>query len=440
MLTALTFCMGTVAVRKGGRIGCVLLSCTTFLIMAVYYVLKAVRESLILTQGGAEVKSCSAIAQVAVLLLILPVYDRLASRTSRLKLINGSIALFAMNLLVFAILDRVGARIGIIFFIWLGVFSVTLVTQVAAFANDLYNEELGKRILPVLGAAAAFGVLAGSQASARIQARWSTSAILSGGAVLLSICMALTRATDRYASAQSPAQREIAGQPVGGPGAFRIVLTKRYFALIAMLVVLINMGNATGEYMLSRMAVERANMASVAYGGAPAVKREWIGAFYGSYFAWAGVAGLLLQLLVVPRLLPRLGAARSLAIEAGVSAIGYSCMTLMPGLPVAQAVKVAENSLDYTLGRTSLNALFLRTSRPAKYKAKTVIDTLCFRGGDLLQGLLVMGGTKLAFGIREFAAVNVVLALASAYLAYTIHVESSRHQAPAPTALHPCEV
>jgi AAA family ATP:ADP antiporter len=247
-------------------------------------------------------------------------------------------------------------------------------------------------------------------------------------AAVLLTCTVLTRAADSYERAQSPAQAEIAAQPISGDGAFRMVLTKRSLLQIAILIVLINMGNSTGEFMLSKMAVQHADIA--AHGSSAAVKRQLIGAFYGSYFAWGSLVGLILQAVFVPRVLRGLGATRSLLVGPGVSALGYSLVALTPALPLAEAVKIAENSMDYSLGRTALNALFLRTSRAAKYKAKAVIDTFFYRSGDLLQSLLVMGGTRLALEVREFAVINILLALASAGLVLAIHREHVQSIAP----------
>ena len=75
-----------------------------------------------------------------------------------------------------------------------------------------------------------------------------------------------------------------------------------------------------------------------------------------------------------------------------------------------------------------MNALFLNTSRAAKYKAKMVIDTIFYRGDDLLQGLLVLGGTNLAFTVRQYALINVILAVVSALLVFAIDREGQSVQ------------
>src|SRR5262245_58088323 len=51
-----------------------------FMLLVAYYVLKTVREPLILATGGAELKSYAAGAQAAVLLAYVPLYGALAAR------------------------------------------------------------------------------------------------------------------------------------------------------------------------------------------------------------------------------------------------------------------------------------------------------------------------------------------------------------------------
>src|SRR5512137_2273069 len=75
-------------VRAGEGAGVLLLGLNVFLLLVSYYLLKTVREPLILTQGGAEVKTYSAAGQALLLLAIVPAYGAFASRVSRIRLIT----------------------------------------------------------------------------------------------------------------------------------------------------------------------------------------------------------------------------------------------------------------------------------------------------------------------------------------------------------------
>jgi AAA family ATP:ADP antiporter len=86
-------------------------------------------------------------------------------------------------------------------------------------------------------------------------------------------------------------------------------------------------------------------------------------------------------------------------------------ITFLPIFAVVRIAKILENSTDYSIQQTTRHALFLPTSREAKYNAKQAIESFFWRAGDLLQAGVVFVGASLAFTVSQFAAVNVVLVL-----------------------------
>jgi len=117
--------------------------------------------------------------------------------------------------------------------------------------------------------------------------------------------------------------------------------------------------------------------------------------------------GFLLQMFVVSRVFKFLGVGRTLFIHPIVAMVGYAGMLLAPSFAFIRAVKIADNSLDYSLGNTTKQALWLPTSREAKYKAKQAVDSFCQRAGDVLQAGIVYTGELTGLGITSFAAINV---------------------------------
>ena len=88
---------------------------------------------------------------------------------------------------------------------------------------------------------------------------------------------------------------------------------------------------------------------------------------------------------------------------------GYLMMLGNPSFQAIRLLKVADNSLDYSLGNTTKQALWLPTSRQAKYKAKQAVDSFCVRAGDVLSAALVFVGEVASFTVPVFAGINVVL-------------------------------
>jgi AAA family ATP:ADP antiporter len=86
-------------------------------------------------------------------------------------------------------------------------------------------------------------------------------------------------------------------------------------------------------------------------------------------------------------------------------------LAFAPVLSFIRLAKIGENSTDYSIQNTVRHALFLNTSRAAKYKAQSAIESFFWRTGDALSALLVFIGTKLAFDIPKFAAANIIFVL-----------------------------
>ena len=112
--------------------------------------------------GGAEVKAYSSAAQAIILLGVVPLYGWIATHLNRNRLLRWTTLFFASNLLIFYFVGQAGARIGVVYYIWVGIFNVFTVAQLWAFATDLFSLEQGKRLFPLLGAGASAGAVAGA--------------------------------------------------------------------------------------------------------------------------------------------------------------------------------------------------------------------------------------------------------------------------------------
>lgn len=78
---------------------------------------------------------------------------------------------------------------------------------------------------------------------------------------------------------------------------------------------------------------------------------------------------------------------------------------------------------------TVRHALWLPTTREAKYKAKAAVDTFCQRGGDVLQAGIVYVGTSVGAGIAGFSWLNVIFTLVWLFVASRIFLEHRRRTA-----------
>jgi len=388
-------------VRRGEAASALLMALTMFLTLGGYYLLKTAREAFILSEGGAEVKSYSSAGQALLLLAIVPAYGKLASRVNRVQLVQWVTLFFAGNLVLFLLALGAGLRIGIVYFLWVGIFNLMVIAQFWAFAADLYTEEQGKRLFPL-------GAWLGSVRAGSLAEGAGTARLLIDGAVILVICAILARFVDHLTPRAGRKTGADAGAKLtGGKNGFQMLLSDRYLLLIAALVLLLNVVNTSGEYLFGRYVVAAANAQYGTGAAADAARQEFIAATYGSYFSYVNLLGFLLQLLVVSRVFKILGVGRSLFVHPLVALGGYVMMMRAPSFGAIRWLKIADNALDYSLDNTTRQALWLPTSREAKYKAKQAVDAFCQRAGDVLQAGVVYAGNLSALSVTGFAALNV---------------------------------
>ena len=123
-------------------------------------------------------------------------------------------------------------------------------------------------------------------------------------------------------------------------------------------------------------------------------QRALIGTMAGTVQTWVNLLAFLLQAFVVSRLFKYIGVRGALFILPFIALGGYTAVALLPMFAVMRWTKVLENGTDYSVNNTTRHALFLPTSRAAKYKAKQAIDSFFVRAGDLLQAVVVFVGVQ----------------------------------------------
>lgn len=415
-----------------------------FLILVSYYIIKTVREPLILNtevpgflkalgvQNVAEVKTFAAAGQALILMAFVPAYGWFASRVSRMKLIVGVTLFFVANILVFAVAVHADLPfVGVVFYIWVGFFSLSIIAQFWSYGNDIYTRDAGNRLFPIIGLGATAGSPVGAWVAQQLfQAHVSTHQMLYVAAALLSLTLVFYLFVNRNViSPTGTAKAKVKQEPMGKRNAFWLVFSNRYILLIAVLLIVLNIVNTVGEYILSDLVVTHAS--ELAAQDAAFDPGSYIGAFYGRYFFWVNVIAVLLQAFVASRLVKRFGLAGVLFALPVIALGAYSFVAIGASLVMVRWAKTAENSTDYSLMNTAKQMLWLPTTREEKYKAKQAVDSFFVRMGDLFAAFVVFAGTAwLALDASGFAMVNlgfVMIWLALAWALIKCNRELTAH-------------
>ena len=457
-------------VKAGEGANVVILALNIFVLLTAYSMMKPLRSGLLLVEQGPEFKAYMSAAMAFILIPVIAGYGKLADRYPRRRLINVVTLFFAACCVVFFLTGSGGIQIGIPFYIWIGIFSVMIIAQLWGFANDLYTNEEGERLFPIVAIGAAAGAVAGSTVVGEMIAPFGLYLPMLFAGALLVLSLFLTNWVDqrerrrteatvdpKLSTATSPAatgefrmdtgefknlrealkealEKEARGEtatgeePVAEPaevesgrGAFALVFRTRYLLSIAVLILLLNWINTNGQSLLDFLITAKAEQAVAAGTAGGMDAGRYIGTFFADFDKWVNIAGLFIQLFLVSRIMKYLGVHIAIMILPLIALGSYALIAVYPVLEYVRWAKTAENATDYSLQNTVQNALFLPTTREQKYKAKQVTDSFSKRAGDTLAALTVFIVVNfLGTNIRAFALLNILLVLVWLAVAYRI--------------------
>jgi AAA family ATP:ADP antiporter len=398
-------------VKAGEGLTAVLLTLDVFLLLTCYYLLKTAREPLILA-SGAEVKSYTSAGQALLLIPGTYLYGKIAERVGRMRLIAIVTLFFVSNLILFFIAGKAHVpHIGVAFFLWVGIFNMMIIAQFWSFSADIYKPSQGTRLFAILGIGSASGAVVGSGIARALFTRIGEYGLMLAAAGFLVAALVLTVVVNtRERQKESEKSRPVKEKPLDKGAGFPMLLRDRYLLLIGALSFVLNWVNTSGEYILDRALLEAAALRMPAGVDAAVWTDRFIGEYKADYFLWVTTASVVMQLFVVSRVIKYIGVSRALLLVPLVSLLGYSTLAFYPALAAILVVKVTENTLDYSLQNTSRQALWLVTSREAKYKAKSVVDTFIVRAGDLMSAAVTAIGAAVHLATVHFVMINAVLA------------------------------
>jgi AAA family ATP:ADP antiporter len=387
-----------------------------FCLLCSYYVLRPVREEMGIA-GGVERLPWLFTGTFLAMVAAVPVFGALAGRYPRRTLLPVVYTFFIACILALFALLRSGVATAwapAAFFIWLSVFNLFVVSVFWSFMADVWREEQARRLFGFIAAGGSAGALVGPALTAAVVGRIGPVNLLPGAAAVLAgalLCIARLR---RWALAPGPAVPPSRGgdddAALGGGalGGVTLVLRSRYLLGICLFVVLSTV-LATFVYF-GQAHIVRASFPDPARRTAVfalidlAVNALTIGA----------------QLFLTGRLVARLGLPRTLALLPALTFLGFAALGATPIVAVLAMFQVLRRAAQYAVAAPAREMLFTVVRREEKYKAKTFIDTVVYRGGDAVSGWAFAGLTALGLGLAGIAV--VALPLAATWIATAVYL------------------
>jgi AAA family ATP:ADP antiporter len=355
-----------------------------FFLLMSYYLLRPMREAFGIARGADKLPWLMTATLVA-MLLANPLYAALVSRIPRRRFIPLTYRIFALSMLGFWAAFRVlpshgGVWAGYAFYVWLSVFNLFVVSVFWSLLDDLFTEEVGKRLFGLIALGGTLGALAGAGLTTTLSRGFDLGALRIQVApptlLLLSVlfleaavaCMKGLAARASKVDLKPPT-------PEPGPGIFeglRLVATSRYLQAICLYMLLFTI-TSTFLYLLQGRIVEQTFEGQAARTAA-----------FARLDFWTNVVTLSVQALFSGRILTGLGLRTTLCLLPALTLASLGGLWAMPTFAVLAAVQVSRRGLHYAVDRPAREILYIPLGQGEKYKSKPFIDTFVYRGGDML--------------------------------------------------------
>ncbi len=372
-------------IREGDLRNGVLLSSCLFLTISASVIGKVASNALFLAQYSAVQLPYADITSGLLVGFVVVVYLRLGRRTSLGSMLVASPLVFAVGCGLFWVTAHyyVPGWLYPAFYIWVGIIAVLAPTQVWTLANYLLTTREAKRIFGMVGSGGICGWIFAGYFSKIVARAFGTESLLFGMTVLLLICSALMAVLSKRGQLQLDPQRDLAAG-VAGTGqrnlldSMRSVFSSSYLRAIAAVICISSFTTTLTGWQFKALAKQFSD------------GKEALAIFFGDFFFYAGLLALLFQLLLTTRLLRRFGIGPMLFVLPVVVLAGSVGVLILGTVGAALFLKGGDQVLRYSIDRSTIELLYLPMPHSVKLQAKWFIDTVVWRLGDGLAGVVVL--------------------------------------------------
>lgn len=382
-----------------------------FCLLCAYYVLRPVREEMGV-QGGVKNLPYLFSATFVSMLAVVPLFGWASARWPRAKLLPIVYGFFIAHIIGFYFLFKLGvspARTAQVFFVWLSVFNVFVVSVFWSFMSDIFRNDQAKRLYGVIAAGGSLGAITGPTLTAVLVAHIGIANLLLVSCIFLSLALLCIFNLNHWAlRAPHHSAAENRGDALGGGllAGIRLALTSRYLLGVCGYIMLLS---TLGTFLyLEQMRIISETISSP-------VERTQL---FARVDMGVNMLTLFVQFFVTAQLVLRFGVTFCLMLMPLMSVAAFGLVAAMPSLGVIIVLGMLRRVMEYAITRPSREVLFTVVNREERYKAKNVIDTVVNRGGDALSSWMNAGIKSLGASTAHIALVAIPIAAAWTVLAY----------------------
>ncbi|OHE85158.1 MAG: translocase [Lysobacterales bacterium RIFOXYD1_FULL_69_11] len=411
-----------------------------FCVLAAYYVVRPVRDQLSAAVGSTQLPWFYAATFLATLALT-PVFGALVARYPRRVVVPVVHAFFIACLLAFVPLfthqGLLGPRaLGTVFFVWISVFNLFIVSVFWSFMADVWDDLQARRLFPMIALGGTAGAIAGPMLTRALVGVIGVAPLLVVSAVLLALALGCVAWLGGWARTHGHRRHEPGHESAVGGGmldGLRQVFANPFMRTMAVLMLLADC-IGTVNYALV-----------VDYSGATfndAISRT---RFAADLDLAANLLQVVVQLTLTRWMLVRWGAGPVIgvwaaAVTAALVLVAVSDNPYAPAIgamPLVAVALIIGRGLAYGMVGPARESLYTRVPRNLRYKGKNAVDTAVWRFGDLSVALSMNALRSVGVAVPGFAGLAALAAATSGVLGWRLARRVERPTAAPGAAVSP---
>lgn len=383
-----------------------------FAVLTSYYIIRPVRDEMgmMLTKEDGQALHTLFVHVFVVMIVAVPLFGWVMENVPLRRVVPAVYGFFILNLVLFwLILEGGGQTPGVarLFFIWVSVFNLFVVSMFWSTLSELWRSEEAKRLYGFVAAGGSAGAMAGPLIAQSLVNVVGTDTLLLISAGFLGLALVLSVVLRRILGSRGRGEAEGEPKRSGILAGAAMVWRSPYLMGIALWVLLANL-------ILTYFYLEQARIV-----GAAIVDRAARVQMLARVDLAVSLLTITLQVFMTGRVMSKLGLGLSIACVPIVAIGGVIALAIAPVVGVILAIMIAERALGFAFANPAARVLWTVVDREAKYKAQSFVDTVVFRGGDAASGWVFgtlsktmgLGGAAIAFVTVPFAVLWLALSL-----------------------------
>jgi len=385
-----------------------------FFLFFSYAVVKPVRDAMGTIYGAKHLQELF-LATFVLSFAVAPLYAGLASRirlSAFLPWLYGAIALSVLGFYALFSGGHYEERwLAAAFFVWVSTFNLLILSVFWSFMADLYSRVQAKRVFGFIAAGGTAGNILGPALDSLAKHVGNNNLMLisaAGFMVTAVLVILLAREKQRLLAEGADVQRTTLDHNLGGNpfSGFALLLRSPYLLLVALFlfvmtsvstIIYVQLNDTITHSFTSREARTQA---------------------FATIDLAVNSLAVLVQLFGTGRLIERFGVTAGLLLNPIIMVLAFIAVVFSPVLMILGGIQVVRRAAEYAVAKPAREMLFTVVDQQSKYKAKNVIDTVVYRGGDLVASSV--SAFVLSFGVSGLAVLGVIVSIIWFPIAYAL--------------------